>query len=70
MDLLKKEFHHEKKENPYVQCLADLLEPPTKVYCQELIDYYEQLSWTSTGRKRDAIEKNITRLKIICKQGI
>ena len=67
MDLLKEDYRKEKIHNPYVECLADLLEPPTKRYCQELLDYYEELSWTATGRKKDAIDKIIARLKIICK---
>jgi hypothetical protein len=49
--------------NPYMQCLANLLEPPTKTYLKRLLNYYERMLPTLTGKKRDVVEKLISQLK-------
>ena len=65
MEQLQKEITSLKIEpsNPYMQCLADILEPPTNIYLTNLIKYYESLLVTATKKKRDVIEKMLSDLK-------
>jgi hypothetical protein len=49
--------------NPYMQCLAELLEPPTTQYLTHLIVSYEIMLPTLHGKKKDAVELLIASLK-------
>jgi hypothetical protein len=49
--------------NPYMQCLAGLLEPPTNVYLAHLVTSYETLLPTLDGKKKDVAENIIADLK-------
>ena len=49
--------------NPYMKCLADLLQPPTKTYLNNLLRYYENMMPTIQGKKRDVVQKLISDLK-------
>ena len=49
--------------NPYMQCLAELLEPPTNQYLTNLIVSYETMLPTLHGKKKDVVELLIATLK-------
>ena len=63
MEQLQKEITSLKIEpsNPYMQCLADILEPPTNIYLTNLIKYYESLLVTEKKKKERRNRKNIER---------
>jgi hypothetical protein len=65
MEKLKQEFAamNSDKSNPYMQCLAELLDPPTKVYVKNLVQYYESLVPSLHGKKKEAAEKILASLK-------
>jgi hypothetical protein len=65
MDELQQELAKLKLDlaNPYMQCLAGLLEPPTKKYLANLISYYESILPTTSGIKREVVEKMLANLK-------
>lgn len=65
MEALQKELASLKVDpsNPYMQCLADVLEPPTTIYLTNLRKYYEGLSLSATGKKREVVEKLLSDLK-------
>jgi hypothetical protein len=54
--------------NPYMQCLANLLVPPTNLYAMNLTQYYEGLLSTATGKKKEVIENLLNDLKKKYKQ--
>ena len=65
MDELQEELAKLKLDmaNPYMQCLAGLLEPPTKTYLRNLVTYYENLLPATTGIKKEVVEKMLANLK-------
>ena len=48
--------------NPFIPCLAELLNPPTKQYLATLIQSYERLP-AFTGRKKLVVSNLISDLK-------
>lgn len=65
MDKCKQELAGLKLDpsNPYMECLAGLLEPPTKDYLTHLITSYETILPTLHGKKKEVAENIIADLK-------
>ena len=65
MDKLKEDFAavNSSESNPYMQCLANLLDPPTKLYMKNLTEYYESILPTLSGKKKEVVEKMLATFK-------
>ena len=66
MDKLKEDFAavNSSESNPYMQCLAHFLEPPTNHYLSHLIFSYELMLLPElNGKKKEVVESLIATLK-------